>query len=219
MTATVIDLVPIATDTSPLANVLEQLASPRDAWACQIRARWNMAVSDIIATGQLLIDAKAELPHGEFEAMVVEDLGWSPRTAQRLMAVATHPVLANATHVSLLPAAWGTLAELARLEPEVLTAAIERGDVRPDMKRAEVARLLRPAEPEPDAGDPEYDAGHDQEGDLLDRARRLARHLKELRRDCKARVSRDSNSGLDNELRLAVTHLGRALAKLPGGAR
>lgn len=33
------------------------------------------------------------------------------------MKISAHPVLAKATHVSDLPSAWGTLAELARFEP------------------------------------------------------------------------------------------------------
>ena len=49
---------------------------------------------------------KANLAHGEFTAMIDSDLPFSPRTAQRLMAVAQHAVIANPTHGSPLPASW-----------------------------------------------------------------------------------------------------------------
>ena len=68
--------------------------------------------------------------------MVEQDLPFGPRTAQRLIAIAASPALSNATHVSLLPTAWGTRYELSRLPEEQLEisddffiALLESGDV------------------------------------------------------------------------------------------
>jgi hypothetical protein len=42
----------------------------------------------VVETGQLLIAAKAVVGRGNFIALVKEELPFSPRTAQRLMAIA-----------------------------------------------------------------------------------------------------------------------------------
>jgi hypothetical protein len=48
-----------------------------------------------------------------------------------------------------LPASWGTLAELARVKPEQIEAAIETGLVRPDMTRQDTRELVyRPSQEE-----------------------------------------------------------------------
>lgn len=113
------------------------------AWAKRILDSWRDAVAGIVRTGQLLAEAKAALPHGEFTAMVREQLPFTPRTAQRLMRIGAHPVLADPTHGSLLPVSWRTLDELAKLPEPVLRRALADGRVRPDMRRDE-AHALRP---------------------------------------------------------------------------
>jgi hypothetical protein len=87
----------------------------RRQWGERITARWKNSVEAIVAVGQLLLAAKADLPHGDFEAMVRNDLPFKERTAERLMAIASNKYLANPTHVSLLPASWATLYQLSRL--------------------------------------------------------------------------------------------------------
>ena len=77
------------------------------------------------------MDAKEALPHGEFTAMVENQLPFESRTAQRLMAIAADARLANPTRVSLLPPSWGTLYQLSRIEPEVLEAKIKDGTIVP----------------------------------------------------------------------------------------
>ena len=114
----------------------------RTDWADQIRARHQATVEGFLDVGRLLIEAKAALPHGEFEAMVESDLPFGARTAQRLMAIASHPILTRATHVSVLPAAWGTLYELTKLPDDIIEAALADGSITPRMERKDVARLL-----------------------------------------------------------------------------
>jgi N6-adenosine-specific RNA methylase IME4 len=80
--------------------------------------------------------------------MVQEDLPFSARTAQMLMAVAEHPVLANAKHVSYLPASWGTLYELSKIDETILIDALAGGVITPEMRRKDVD-LLREAPPPP----------------------------------------------------------------------
>jgi len=112
-------------------------------WAVRITECWRSSVEAIIRAGQLLISAKAALPHGEFGAMCARDLPFSDNTAQRLMAIARDGRLSNPAHVQLLPASWGTLYELTKLSDEEFTSAVAQQVIRPDMLRGE-AELIRP---------------------------------------------------------------------------
>jgi len=91
----------------------------------------------------MLITAKKELPHGSFQIMVENELAFGARTAQRLMDVARDQRLSNPTHVSYLPASWGTLYELTKLDDDTFQRGIAEHVIKPDMKRADVAKLLR----------------------------------------------------------------------------
>lgn len=113
----------------------------RAVWAERINAAWRSALDGIFATGRALIDAKAQLPHGEFTEMIGRDLAFSASTAQILMKIARNPELAKTEHVRLLPPHVGTLYELTKLKPETLTAAIADGRVRSDMERKDAVVL------------------------------------------------------------------------------
>jgi hypothetical protein len=68
-----------------LAPDLTIISSGRDRWAARICETWQRVVVAIITTGQLLIEAKADLPHGEWLAMIESgDLPFSDvRTVER----------------------------------------------------------------------------------------------------------------------------------------
>lgn len=114
-----------------------------------IRARWQAAAQSIVEVGQLLVEARANLPHGQFEAMVETELPFGTSTARMLMAIARHEWLANRHHGDVLPPAWRTLYELSRLPAEALDKALSDGLIRPDMERADVKLLGRPEMPVP----------------------------------------------------------------------
>ena len=97
-------------------------------WASRIAAAWQKSRESIIEVGNLLIEAKSALPHGEFEAMVASELPFGARSAQRLMVIAGDVRLTNPTHVSLLPASWGTLYALTKLSDDEWGNALEAGD-------------------------------------------------------------------------------------------
>jgi hypothetical protein len=83
----------------------------RKEHADRINEAWQKTVDGVIETGLRILDARHgadALEHGQFQEMVRDDLHFTPRTAQRLMAIASNKVLSNATHVSHLPVSWGT---------------------------------------------------------------------------------------------------------------
>lgn len=112
-------------------------------YARRINARWQESVGSILEVGRLLVEAKAALDHGAFGDLVGSRCPFSIRTAQRLMAIGADQRLANPTHVSHLPPAWGTLYELTRLDDAAFAARISDGTIRPDMERREIGQLVK----------------------------------------------------------------------------
>src|SRR5688572_26665444 len=87
--------------------------------------------------------------------MIRSDLPFGARTAQRLMAIARDDRLAKATHVSL-PASWGTLYELSRLDDATLAIALKSGSINPEMKPKDVAAIAgKPPKAKAVAEDPD----------------------------------------------------------------
>lgn len=116
--------------------------APND-WAERIGAAWRRSVQAILESGQLLIDAKAVLAHGEFQQMIERQLPFTASTARRLMAVARDPRLAKPEHVHALPPSWGTLYEITKLGDDAFAQAIESGTIRPDMQRRDIAQQVK----------------------------------------------------------------------------
>lgn len=136
-----------------MTAALATLSPVARQWAEELASRARAAVTGIVWLGQGLIDAKAEVEHGEWLPML-EAAGTNERTAQRLMAIARNPALTDPTRVSDLPTSWGTLYELSRIEPDELKSAIEDGRVTPETQRKdaialreETAGITEPHEP------------------------------------------------------------------------
>jgi N6-adenosine-specific RNA methylase IME4 len=110
----------------------------RRAWADRIAAAGRSTIDGILAVGRLLSEAKAQLPRGEFEAMIGRDLPFKPSTAQRLMKIAADERLSNPAHVQLLPPHWGTLYELSKLDDARFAAKLKSGEIHPDMQRRDI---------------------------------------------------------------------------------
>lgn len=121
--------------------MIEAAPAGRAIYVSAITKAWQEIATEIIEIGKCLIRAKAELPHGDFETMVEKELPFGPRTAQRLMAIASSKLLSNPTHASLLPASWMTLYELTRLPEAVLVNALIDGTITPSTERKDVAKL------------------------------------------------------------------------------
>lgn len=113
------------------------------AWAARITASWRASVEAIIEVGRLLTAAKGVLPHGVFGTMCENDLPFGQRTAERLMAIAADERLTDPTHVSNLPASWGTLYELHQLSDAEFKAQIADGTICADMERKDVFVVRR----------------------------------------------------------------------------
>ena len=122
---------------------MNDVALTVNQWAASIIAAWQKSVAGIFEVGRLLIGAKDALPHGQWLELLETKLPFGPRTAQRLMAIARDGRLANATRVSCLPAAWGTLYDLTQLSDEQWALAEEENLIRPDVERGEITKFRK----------------------------------------------------------------------------
>lgn len=128
----------------------EIIPPDRAEWSEKITAAWREGFEAILKTGQMLIDAKADLQHGDYIAMISRDLPFGRRTAHRLAAIAADSKISNGTHASHLPPSWMTLYELTRLTPEAFEAKIADGSINPGIERKDVASWNRVASRERD---------------------------------------------------------------------
>jgi Protein of unknown function (DUF3102) len=118
------------------------LSSSASRYASRIAKLWEIgqsaqrqAFETALQIGELLNQAKAKLPHGQFEHMVRDCLPFDERHAQRLMRVASHAVLTKTDTVSLLPPSVSTQYELSRLDNGDLVKMIEDGTIHPGITR------------------------------------------------------------------------------------
>lgn len=111
-------------------------------WAARIGIVWRRSAASIIETGQLLIEAKAELPHGEW-LKTLDLLDFPERMAQRLIDIGRNPKLANPSILTLLPGDWTTIHTVAKLDDETLDARIADGTIRPGMNGATLTQEIK----------------------------------------------------------------------------
>jgi hypothetical protein len=144
----------------------------RKEHAARINEAWSKTVDAIIETGLRIIDARDGLEHGEYIAMVENDLHFSRSMAFRFIAIASDKVLSNVAHVQRLPAAVGTLYDLTVIANKGLDleAAIERGAIHPKMERRDVKALLPPPQRDDDLPDDDTTTTTDTSDDGADAA-------------------------------------------------
>lgn len=136
-------IAPVATDTL-------------EFWVPVVGAEWDQFEGTLrksllaaIKLGRRLCEARAALPHGEFERLfqdhatpVAGAMRFTSRWAQQLMSIADNDTLAKAKHVSLLPADLNSVYQLSRVPAETLEQAIASGTVRPQMRREDVRKFV-----------------------------------------------------------------------------
>jgi hypothetical protein len=117
---------------------------------------WKRRAETVIACGQIYIEAKEALPHGEFGKftdLLQEKLRVSTRIAQMLMKIARNPVLSKTKFFSFLPGSYVTLHALTALPDDLLEQMIADGSINSGTSRARVEELKEEAEREEAAKD------------------------------------------------------------------
>jgi hypothetical protein len=107
-------------------------------------------VESLLRRGEVLIEAKERLPHGQWKTLCAQ-LPFSERHAHRLRSIASHPVLVDRTSLSCLPDDLVSLYLLSRLPADLVRQAMKDGRIHPRMSVAD-AKALAGKESQREAG-------------------------------------------------------------------
>ncbi|WP_409430574.1 hypothetical protein ACJEIK_26420 [Mycobacterium sp. SMC-16] len=127
------------------AVVDAELVRTADEWAEVIKADLNSAVQGIVAAGQHLARAKADVRHGEWLPML-KQIGISQSAAKRLMSIAANPAISNRPTLGDLPSSIVALAELSRLPAEEIESGIADGSITSETTITEAKALANPGQ-------------------------------------------------------------------------
>ena len=154
------DIATFVESTSP-----PQPKHPTDDWDEEIgmwvgQTRW--AASQVVAAhvqlGKVLTQAKRSLPHGQFSRLLDNPhMPFGVRQSQKLVKLATHPAIADASNHWRLPMAVDTLSLLAAVSPGDLRRGMAKSEVNYRMTISDAKRFsFRHADP--------YDVRHFRRG-------------------------------------------------------
>jgi hypothetical protein len=123
-------------------------------WADRINAAWRKAATAYIDIGNMLIESKDAVKHGEWIDLLGK-LDFDKRTAQKLMEIARDERLSKASTLTLLPQHWTTLYELTRLGDDEFERALSVGGItkprKPTVSEAEYHDVTQSPDPHPEA--------------------------------------------------------------------
>lgn len=114
--------------------------------AQSIKGHLGRAVEGIVSAGRELVEAKAEVAHGEWLPLL-EETGIDQGTARRLMSIGRNPAISNRGNCHDFPAAIRALYELSRMDPDDIDHGIETGRITPDMTIREAREYAQPEPP------------------------------------------------------------------------
>ena len=129
----------------------------RDALTARFRAAQGKGIASIIEMGQVLLEGRKRLAHGEFTPWVYELLAAKVelskaelrkakkvalRKADLLMLLAQHSIISELCHWHAFPVSPRALYEISRIRPKSrLLEFIANGDIHPGMTREEAVAL------------------------------------------------------------------------------
>ncbi|CAH2605857.1 conserved protein of unknown function (plasmid) [Rhodovastum atsumiense] len=160
------------------AKVLANAIMPRSTaqeYAREIGLLWGEAQEKFLAIGKYLRQAKAGLPHGDWERLVSHMLPFGRAVAHKLRVVA-EAVEEKRLAEETLPRSYANAYELAALEGHELALAAKRQLVRPDVTRREIDAFKRELKLPAD----EAERASQRRAELLRRRKRLMEELAQI---------------------------------------
>jgi Protein of unknown function (DUF3102) len=109
----------------------------------EIEVLWRQANENFLAIGRYLSQAKARLPHGEFETMVNSALPFGVSVARKLRAVAEAIDRKLLPPPDELPANYSTIYEMATLTEHERELAKKRALISREATRAQLLQFKR----------------------------------------------------------------------------
>jgi len=114
----------------------------REQYVEEIGRLWKDAQNAFLTIGRYLVAAADKLEHGEFQAMVENELPFGYQVAYQLRKVA-EAIDGGRLPVAELPNSYATIYQLTTLSEDQLLLAGQRCLIRPDVKRQEIITFKR----------------------------------------------------------------------------
>jgi hypothetical protein len=123
---------------------VKDLGSDRQAYVAELTRLWGEAKERFLTIGRYLVQAKAKLPHGSYEAMITADLPFGKNVAWQLRTIAEEVDRGRVAEHEL-PASYATAFKVVKMDDTTLAKARQEIPpvVRVDVTREEVSRFLR----------------------------------------------------------------------------
>jgi hypothetical protein len=118
-----------------------------EVFTARFRAAIKKSIEGIIEAGRVLIEAKAQLEHGQFTDWLENELRFPAREAQTLMYLARDEVISNPSNYTALPVSPRTLWELTQIPKPQLRELIADGTINPAMRIEDAVALRRQGSP------------------------------------------------------------------------
>ena len=123
----------------------------RQEWAERLNDQWDeireAAVDGFLKLGRDLVQAKADLQHGEWISFLDSDLKFARHVANMFMRIATwgdSKMVGNAYHlIGQLPPDYTTIDKITRLDAVTFERLMKDGTICPTVQRNEVSKILR----------------------------------------------------------------------------
>ncbi|MFC4235987.1 hypothetical protein ACFOY8_12145 [Thalassospira xianhensis] len=114
----------------------------KSEFVAEIKVLWREAQARFILVGKYLMAAKERLPHGEFEAMILNDLPFGKGVAYQLRRAAE--AIENGLLIeSEIPPNYSTVYHLSTLASKEIQQARQEGVIHPEVTMAEVKSFKR----------------------------------------------------------------------------
>lgn len=126
---------------SDLKGAVVELSS-RTEFVREIIRLWRESQARFLTIGRYLVQARSKLPHGEYQTMVERDLPFGIHVAYQLRAVAEAIDGGRFSEVEL-PPNYSVVYQVMTLTESELQVARERGIIRPELTRREIAEFKR----------------------------------------------------------------------------
>jgi hypothetical protein len=163
---------------------VKDLGNDRMAYVAELTKLWSEAKERFLTIGRYLVQAKAKLPHGSYEAMVVADLPFGKNVAWQLRTIAEEVDRGRVAEHEL-PASYATAFKVVKMDDTTLAKARQEipSVVRVNVTREEVGRFLRRLSEEAQGAKPRVDVLATRRAVLQRRLRTLLAEQRNIERE------------------------------------
>jgi hypothetical protein len=135
-------------DTNQFTGELPQETSPDFLeTVSRIKSSWQKQTESVLETARLVKEARDKF--SGMTEVLIKQLAFERTLFQKLCKIGADARLYDQRNLKKLPGGYSLLWELTKLDDAEFTTAIDSGEIHPHVKRADIAKLVKPTKPRP----------------------------------------------------------------------